>query len=219
MLCSNHRNSLLDLWRRKNNCSLCVDLFKKSKRSIASLQRVTKALAVRVWNDRQLNMLVCDDFFDIRRFFWISRYHAWACTQCRKRCAAEFGSADEASYFAWIYDERNNYTPSVTAGPPSSQDSDYEPEIHDISSHEKEDGKREFRQWLASTNYRGRWRATANYSCLSKHEQAKFRHQMKGIFLHVLEQFTSTDADVVWNDIVDDELAKPKTTKGVYVII
>ncbi len=41
---------------------------------------------------------------------------------------------------------------------------------------------------------------------------------MKGILLHVLQQFAPTDVDVAWDDIVDDELKKPSTTKGVYVI-
>ncbi len=58
VICSNHRNSLLSLWRRKNNCQLCVDAFNNKKRSNASLQRVRKQLALRVWNVRRLNMSV-----------------------------------------------------------------------------------------------------------------------------------------------------------------
>ncbi|CAF1356373.1 unnamed protein product [Adineta ricciae] len=198
MICSNHRNSFLDLWRRKNNCLLCVDVFGQSTRSISSLQRITKALAIAAWNKRQLNI-----------------YYKLACTQCRKLCEKEFGSANETNCFGWIYDERNYYTPSIVPDRFSPQNSDYEPGVDDISPHDEEDGKKELRGWLASTNYRGRWRSTANYSCLSKHERGKFRKQMKGIFLHVLQQFTSTDANVVWDDLIDDELAKPKTAKGV----
>lgn len=46
----------------------------------------------------------------------------------------------------------------------------------------------------------------------------RFRNQMKAIFHHILQQFAFTDADVVWNDIVDGEFEKPKTTKGMYVV-
>lgn len=58
MICTNHRCALLQLNRRKNNCQLCVDVFQKKKRSTACLQRVTKALALRVWNTWHLNTLV-----------------------------------------------------------------------------------------------------------------------------------------------------------------
>lgn len=218
IICSAHQNALLDFWRRKNNCSLCVDVFKKSKRSTSSLQRVTKALAIRIWNERRLNVLVLVNLFDFENICWTSRYNSWACTQCRKRCTVEFDKTDDASCFPWIYDERNYYTPSIAGDIFSPRDNVYEPEIHDCFSHDKEDGKKEFRQWLESTNYRGRSRGTVNYSALHKHEQARFRNQMKSIFHHILQQFASTDADVVWDDIIDDELAKPKTTKGAYVI-
>lgn len=42
---------------------------------------------------------------------------------------------------------------------------------------------------------------------------------MKNIFRHILQQFASTDADIVWDHIIDDEFTKPKTTKGVYVVV
>lgn len=119
--------------------------------------------------------------------------------------------------FAWLYDEKINYTPSIAGSSYTPEDSDYEPGSHDISLRGKEDVKREFRQWLASTNYRGRWRSTENYRSLSKHDQIIFRNQMKSIFRHVLEQFASTDADIVWDDIIDDEFKKPGTMKGRYV--
>ena len=84
---------------------------------------------------------------------------------------------------------------------------------------DKQERQKEFRRWLTLTNYEGRCRSTENYSCLSKHDQANFRSQMKAIFRHILEQFAFTDACIVWDEIVDDEIEKPKTTKGVYVII
>jgi hypothetical protein len=37
---------------------MCVDIFNKRKRVTASLQRVTKALALRVWNEQHFNVLV-----------------------------------------------------------------------------------------------------------------------------------------------------------------
>jgi hypothetical protein len=37
---------------------MCVNIFNKRNRAIASLQRVTKALALRVWNERRFNVLV-----------------------------------------------------------------------------------------------------------------------------------------------------------------
>jgi len=58
VICTNHRNTLLELWRRKHNCLLCVDLFEKKKRATTSLQRIRKALAWPVWNKKHLNMLV-----------------------------------------------------------------------------------------------------------------------------------------------------------------
>jgi hypothetical protein len=107
-------------------------------------------------------------------------------------------------------------TPSTAGSIIAQHDSDYEPVQNDASPTLKEDGKREFKQWLASTDYQGRWRSTNNYCSLSKHDQTIFRHQMKAIFHHVLHQLAPNDVDTVWDDIVDDETKKPRTTKNGY---
>jgi hypothetical protein len=102
-----------------------------------------------------------------------------------------------------------------TAGMSLSQwDNEYEPSENPISSSQKANGKKEFRRWLASTGYQGRWRSTENYRALSRHDQATFRTQVKAIFHHVLNQLASTDADIVWEGVIDDETRKPTTTKN-----
>lgn len=55
-LCKHHRSFLLDIRRRKNNCSLCVELFKRKKKSVSDLRRIPKRLAVRVWEIEGLNV-------------------------------------------------------------------------------------------------------------------------------------------------------------------
>ena len=42
---------------------------------------------------------------------------------------------------------------------------------------------------------------------------------MKDIFRHVLLYMASSVGDVVWNDIIDDEMQKPTTTNGGYDIL
>lgn len=58
MICTNHRSALLAVRQRKNNCQLYVDVFNKKKRATSSLQRVTKPLALRVWFEHHVNVLV-----------------------------------------------------------------------------------------------------------------------------------------------------------------
>ncbi|CAF4616268.1 unnamed protein product [Rotaria socialis] len=180
-VCSNHRVFLLDMSRRKSNCQLCVDIFNRKRCSISSLHRISKTLALRVWRIQRLNV-----------------YNGWACTQCRKACVMEYGSMDDVKDpFDWLYDETIIHTPS-TAGPCLSQwDNNYEPAYSEASPSQQANGKREFKQWLASTGYEGRWRSTDNYRSLSQHDKTTFRSQVKAIFRHVLHQLATKDVDVV----------------------
>lgn len=159
-------------------------------------------------------MLICKTngyFFD--------RYNAWACTQCRKACITVFGDTDETKDpFEWLYDEMTIHTPSTAGSFFPQHGSDYEPADIDMSPSQREKGKKEFKQWLASTDYQGRWRSTENYCALSKHDQTTFRSQMKGIFHHILHQLASNDVDTVWDDLIDAETRKPTKTKSGYDI-
>ncbi|CAF3241379.1 unnamed protein product [Rotaria socialis] len=110
----------------------------------------------------------------------------------------EYGSMDDVKDpFDWLYDETIIHTPS-TAGPCLSQwDNNYEPAYSEASPSQQANGKREFKQWLASTGYEGRWRSTDNYRSLSQHDKTTFRSQVKAIFRHVLHQLATKDVDVV----------------------
>jgi hypothetical protein len=114
----------------------------------------------------------------------------------------------------WIYDGMIAYTPSTGGSFLCEQDIDYQPADNDISLSEKEHGRREFKQWLATTDYNGRCRSTKNYCSLNRYDQITFRSQMKAIFHHVLYQFVGNDADTVWDDLVYDETKKPNTTRN-----
>lgn len=56
-----------------------------------------------------------------------------------------------------------------------------------------------------------------NYLALSSHDQRTFRNQMRDIF-HIILYMASSAEDVVWNDIIDDEMQKPTKTNGGYDI-
>ena len=121
--------------------------------------------------------------------------------------------------FEWLYDQTTIHTPTTATSTFSHQDSDFEPpdDGDDIpTSSDTGQGNKELKEWLASTNYKGRWRSTDNYLALSRHGQKTFRNQMKDIFRHVLLYMASSVGDVVWNDIIDDEMQKPTTTNGGY---
>jgi hypothetical protein len=67
-----------------------------------------------------------------------------------------------------------------------------------------------FKQWLISTGYEGRYRSTENCQGLSRYDQTAFRSQAKAIFRHVLKfQLSPNDADVAWEDLMDEETSKP----------
>jgi hypothetical protein len=88
----------------------------------------------------------------MRNFYFFCRYNSWICTQCRKAYVAEFGSIDETEDpLEWLYEE----IPSTAGSFLSKRDSDYEPADNDISQSEREKEKREFKEWLASTDYQG----------------------------------------------------------------
>ena len=88
------------------------------------------------------------------------------------------------------------------------------PVVDDVPLNQRDNENKEFKDWLASTDYRGRWRSTSDYSALSKHDQTTFRSQMRAIFRHVLHQLAPNDVHVVWDGIVDDETKRPTRTKG-----
>lgn len=119
--------------------------------------------------------------------------------------------------FSWLYDEITIHTPTTAASMFSRHDSDYEPTGDDddpVSPNVQ--GKKELKEWLASTNYKGRWRSTDDYLSLSSHDQKVFRNQMKDIFRHILNHMATNFGDMVWNDMIEDELEKPMTTKTGY---
>ena len=148
------------------------------------------------------------------------RYNLWACTQCRKAVAASIKLGEEAEEpFEWLYDEFTIHTPTTTASAFSRHDSDYEPVDDDVPMLPNIQVKKEFRERLASTNYKGRWRSMDNYLSLSSHDQRVFRNQMKEIFHHILDHMAPNVGDLVWNDIIEDELEKPTKTKVGYDIL
>jgi hypothetical protein len=55
-ICSKHRDYLLNMFRQKNNCQVCVDIFNKKKRSTTSLRRISKYLALRIWHRQRVNL-------------------------------------------------------------------------------------------------------------------------------------------------------------------
>jgi hypothetical protein len=140
------------------------------------------------------------------------RYNLWACTQCRKACSAQLQEANDP--FQWLYDGKTIYTPTTAQTGVSLVESDYELLVDDIPLNQRNTENKEFKDWLASTDYRGRWRATSDYCALGSHDQTTFRSQMRAIFRHVLHQLAPNDADVVWDGIVDDETKRPARTKG-----
>lgn len=56
-ICSNHQKALHNVRHRRRICHLCIDVLHKAKRSNAFLQRVTKALAIRIWIVHRINTL------------------------------------------------------------------------------------------------------------------------------------------------------------------
>lgn len=110
---------------------------------------------------------------------------------------------------AWLYDGNIVHTPSTAGIPMSQSDEDYDLVDEEIPPSPKVDTKRDFKQWLISTEYKGRWRSTDNYQGLSQRDQAAFRSQAKAIFRHILKcQLSPNDADVVWEDLIDEETSK-----------
>jgi hypothetical protein len=103
-------------------------------------------------------------------------------------------------------------TSTTAAVPMSHWDNEYELSDNDISPTKIANEKREFKQWLSSSGYEGRWRSTENYRSLSHRDQTTFRTQVKAIFRHVLNQLAPNDVDIVWEDLVDDEVRKPTNT-------
>jgi hypothetical protein len=92
-------------------------------------------------------------------------------------------------------------------------DDEYELASVDRTPCQETNKKREFRQWLISSGYQGRWRSTDSYKSLSRHDKTTFRTQLKGIFQHVLTHLAPNDVEVVWEDLIEDETRKPATTK------
>lgn len=92
----------------------------------------------------------------------------------------------------------------------SQWDKDYDLTGEEVSPLPRMNFKRDFKQWLISTGYEGRYRTTDNYQGLSRHDQTAFRRQAKAIFRHILKfQLSPNDAAVVWEDLVDEETSKP----------
>lgn len=108
------------------------------------------------------------------------------------------------------------HTPSTAASAFSQQGSVYDPVDSDISPLPSDHRRREFKKWLTSTGYQGRYRSTENYDSLSRHDQKVFRSQMKGIFHHILHQMVPTNASRIWDDLVNDEIQRPIKTKTGY---
>ncbi|CAF4269016.1 unnamed protein product [Rotaria magnacalcarata] len=177
-ICSNHRRALLNMWHRKNNCNLCTEVFNKNKRSSTNIRRVSKTIALCVWHNQRLNV-----------------YHQWFCTSCRIACTAKYNDRKDAQDpFQWLLDETIAFTPSTAGVSLPAGDYEYEPAEDPVSPGYITKEKREFRQWLVSTGYEGRWRSTDNYRSLSQHDQRVFRNQTKDILRHILRQFVSNDA-------------------------
>jgi len=98
-------------------------------------------------------------------------YYKWACTQCRKvfGARADEGVIDETTdVLDWLYDVWIVHTPSTPGSLLSYRGSDYEPVDADLSPCQPENKKKDFVQWLISTNYEGRWRSTENYCSLTR---------------------------------------------------
>lgn len=139
------------------------------------------------------------------------RYNSWACTQCRRALAEKFNDELEANDpFQWLHVETTFQTPSTATSFFSEYRHQDEPADPDMTPIGKTTGKKELKSWLKATNYTGRYRSTNNYSALDKHDRTAFRSQFKAIFRHVLEQFAPNDVDVIWSDIIDEELQKPR---------
>ena len=220
-ICSNHRRTLHSVRTRRDNCQLCISVFHRSRRATTSLQRITKSLAFQIWSTRRVNMLALILIIYSTQFsFFVARYNGWACTQCRESVAAEFdiNHVLRKDPLEWLYDPNIVHTPTTTISLFSHQDCNYAPTDVDTPSSTNIHGKVELKDWLASSNYAGRWRSTDNYSALSSHDQKTFRTQMKAIFLHVLQQLAPNDADLVWEDLIDQETEKTTKTKCGYEI-
>lgn len=76
--------------------------------------------------------------------------------------------------FKWLLDETIVFTPSTAGVSLPACDHEYELDEDPVSPGYITKAKREFRQWLVSTGYKGRWRSTNNYSKLSQHNQRVF---------------------------------------------
>ena len=134
--------------------------------------------------------------------------------------AASIVLSEEAEEpFESLYDEFTTHTPTTAANVFSRYVSDYEPIDDDVSMSPNIQGKKEFKEWLASPNYRARWRSTDNYLSLSSHDQMVFHNQMKEIFHYILDYVTSNVGALVWNDIIENELEKSTKTKAGYNIL
>ena len=109
----------------------------------------------------------------------------------------------------WLYDGNIVHTPSTAGVSVSQLDDDYKLTDDETSQLSQANTKREFKQWLASTGYEGRWRSTNDYQGLSQHDQTTFRSQAKAIFSHILKlQLSPNDADMVWEELIDEEMNK-----------
>jgi hypothetical protein len=112
-----------------------------------------------------------------------------------------------------LYNGTAIHTPTTAGFSLGSLDDEYELAIDDHTPCQETSKKREFRQWLTSSGYEGRWRSTDDYQSLRRHDKTTFRTQLKAIFHHVLIHLAPNDAEVVWEDFIDDETRKPARTK------
>ena len=152
------------------------------------------------------------------RFLWkllsFVSYNAWICTRCRKTCANESHAEKNADdTFDWLYNGNNIRTPTTAGFSLGSLDHEYVPVSNDVTPCQETNKKQDFTKWLASSGYDGRWRSTDDYTSLSRHDKTTFRTQLKAIFRHVLIHLAPNDAEVVWEDFIDDENRKPARTK------
>ena len=101
----------------------------------------------------------------------LHRCNLWACTQCRKTVGASIELSEEAEEpFEWLYDEFTIHTLTTAASTFSRYGSNYEPVDDDVSMSSTIQGKKEFKERLVFTNYKGRWRSADNYLSLSSHD-------------------------------------------------
>ena len=104
VVCANHRDYLLNIRRRKNNCHLCVDVFGRKKRSVSDLRQISKYQAIRIWRIHGLNVYVLIyGKNELRILHFFCRYNGWFCSLCRKTCAIEYAIPDDdQDPFEWL---------------------------------------------------------------------------------------------------------------------